>query len=142
MNLLLWIIFIGARKNRRQRRGTLLATTAHCHTHMFSFNHNRHAPRFETILNGVSHLRSNAFLCLQSLGKNIHDPRNFGKSKHTAIGQLAYMGLSDNRHHVVLAVRMERNVTHYDHIVVTRDFLKSASKFFCRILIIPGKQLG
>src|SRR5690606_33744333 len=72
--------------------------------------------------------------------ENIHDAGNLGKANHLVIGQIGDMRLADDRHHMVLAMRMERDVLYEDEIVIAADFLENRTEDFFRAFRIACEQ--
>ena len=49
--------------------------------------------------------------------------------------------LADERHHVVLAVRIERDVAHQHHVLVAADLLEGRRQHLGRIVAVAGIKL-
>jgi hypothetical protein len=52
------------------------------------------------------------------------------------------MGLADDRHHVVFAVRKEWDVPDQDHVVVAGNLFEGAAKHVFRVHIIAGEKFA
>src|SRR5258708_39772116 len=51
------------------------------------------------------------------------------------------MRASDDRRHVVLAMRLEADVAQHDHVVITFDFLEGAGQIFFGILRVTREPV-
>ena len=56
-----------------------------------------------------------------------------------ADGQIGDMRLADERHHVVLAMRIEGDVPHQHDVVIALDLLESPVEHLGRVLVVAGK---
>ena len=75
-------------------------------------------------------------LRLQAMGEDIDDAGNLGQADDLAVRQIADMRLADDRHHVVLAMRMELDVADDDEIVIAGDLLEGAAELFRRAHVV------
>jgi hypothetical protein len=63
-------------------------------------------------------------------------------ANHTVVRQIGDVGLSDKRHHMMLAVGAERNVANKDYIVIAADFLEGLGQDGARVHVIAGEELA
>ncbi|VTZ59980.1 conserved hypothetical protein [Sinorhizobium medicae] len=107
---------------------------------MLGFDHHRHAPGHEGLIDGPGDLRRHCLLRLQAAGVNIDDTGDFGKAEHATVRQVGDMGLADNRHHMVLAMRIERDVLFEHDIIVAGDFLEGSAEHVFRREIVAAEN--
>ena len=58
------------------------------------------------------------------------------------VGQIADVHAPDDRRHVVLAMRLERDVAQHDHLVVAADFLERAAQILGRIDLVAREPVA
>src|SRR6185503_11434729 len=56
------------------------------------------------------------------------------------VREVAHVRLADDRHHVVLAVALEADVGHDDHLVVALDLAERAGEHVAGILLVAGEE--
>ena len=91
-------------------------------------------------IQGVSDLRCNSLLNLQTPGIGLDDPCQLGDTDDSVARQIADMGPPDDRRHVVLAVRNEPDVTQQNHFVIPGEFLGRPLQQLVRIFAISGNH--
>ena len=81
------------------------------------------------------------FLRLQAVGKQVDDPCDLRQPHDLSVRHVAHMGAADDRHHVVLAMAVEGDVAHHDHVVIALHVLERAPQIGERILFVAGEHL-
>jgi hypothetical protein len=74
--------------------------------------------------------------------EDLHHAGDLGKAQHPAVRKVGDMRLADDRHHMVLAMREERNVFHQHHVVIAGDFLEGAAEHVLGGKVIAGEELA
>ena len=109
---------------------------------MLGLDHHTHAVRLQHVHNGVGDFRCHFFLNLQATAKTLNHAGQLGNA-HDAIGrQIGHMGATDDRQHVVFAVRDETDVLQDHQFVITADLFEGALQIFARVGMIALKQLA
>ena len=80
-------------------------------------------------------------LRLQSARVNIDQAGEFREPHHAVHRFVGDVRLTDERHHVVLAVRIERDVAHQHEIVVLADLAEGAIEHVGRALAVTAVKL-
>ena len=113
---------------------------AHRHAHVLCLNHHGDTARIEHVVHGVDDLRRHGFLRLQAAAIDIHQTRKFGEA-HDAIGWvIGDMCLARERHHVVFAMRVKRNVAHEDHVIVAVNIAENLVEYIFRLLAVTFEE--
>ncbi len=84
------------------------------------------ATRLQHLLDAARDLRGHFFLDLEAARIGFDHAREFRDPDHCTIGDVADVGLADDRRHVVLAMAFVFDVAQHDHLVVAGDFLEGA----------------
>jgi NifU-like protein involved in Fe-S cluster formation len=87
-------------------------------------------------------LRSQMLLRLQAVRVDIDQPRQLRQADHTIGRGVGDMRLAEERHHVMLAVRIEADVPHQDEIVIARGLAKGAVKHLDRAFVVALVDLA
>src|ERR1019366_8645178 len=110
-DLLGGIVAKDAGELRRDGFGAVFANAAHGHAQMLRLDHDGAAARAQIPVDRAGNLSGQCLLRLQPLGVDIDQPRELGKSNDSNLGRVVGdMRHAEERHHVMLAVRRERNV--------------------------------
>ena len=78
----------------------------------------------QRLVDGVGDLRRQALLRLQAAGEDVDDAGELRQPDDALRRVVGDVRLADERHHVVLAMRLERDVAHEHDVVVAADFLE------------------
>ncbi len=97
--------------------------------HMCSASSITATPRgHEARLERIGDLRRHRLLRLQPTREDVDEPGELGKADHAAGRVVGDVRLAEERHHVVLAMRVERDVAHEDDVAVAFDLLEDVVK--------------
>jgi hypothetical protein len=100
-----------------------------------------HAARLQDLLQRVGDLRRQLLLDLQAMGIGIDHTGELADADHALVRQVADMNPADDRHHVMLAVRLEPDVAQRHDFVVALDLLEGPLQHVARILVIAREEL-
>ena len=122
--------------------GAGLADAAHGHAQVFAFDDDDRAARFEVGDEGFDDLGGQAFLDLGAAGEHVHQPRQFAQPGDLPVvrGNVAHMRHPVERHQVVLAGGVERNVLDQDQFLVVQ--VEGGGQDFRRVVVQPGEHFG
>ena len=81
-------------------------------------------------------------LGLQAMGEDIDDARDLGQADNLAVRQIADMRLADDRHHMMLAMRVECYVLDDDEVVIAGDFLEGAAELLGRAHVVAVEHFA
>ena len=95
-----------------------------CHAFVRRLNHNADAMGLESGVEAIGDLRRHFFLNLQAARKCVDQTGELGDADHPVARQISDVNASDNGCYVMLAMRLETNVTQQDHFVITTDLLE------------------
>ena len=87
----------------------------------------------------VGDLRGQPLLHLEAAGEAVKHPRELADPDHLVVRQVGDRRLADDRRHVVLAVRLERDVLQQHDLVIAADFLEGAAKMLRGIFLIAAR---
>jgi NifU-like protein involved in Fe-S cluster formation len=93
-------------------------------------------------LDRLGDLRRHRLLRLQPARIDLDDAGELRQADHAAARVVADMDLADEGHHVVLAMRIERDVADEDHVLVAVDLLEDALEHVARVLAIALVELA
>lgn len=85
---------------------------------MRGFDDDRDATRFQRGFDGVRDLRRKRLLNLQALGEGVDDARQFADADNPACGQIGDVRAAENRHDMMLAMRLYADVAERDHFII------------------------
>ncbi len=125
-HLLARIVAERAGELRRDRRRAGLLHAAHRHAGMLGLHHHGDAARPQDLVDRGRDLRRQVLLRLQPACIDVDQPRDLGQADHALDRQVGDVRLAGERHHVVLAVRRERDVPDEDEVVVGPDLGEGA----------------
>src|SRR5262252_4415901 len=92
---------------RRHGQCTGLLDAAQRHAGMLRFHHDRDTARLQYLLDRTRDLRGQVLLRLQAPRVHVDQPRQLGEPDHPFDRSIGDVRLAVERHHVVLAMRME-----------------------------------
>ena len=101
---------------------------------------------FEILPDAVGDLRGQPLLHLQPARKGLQHARELGDADDMVARQIGDMRLADDRRHVMLAMRLERDVLEQHDLVIAADFLEDAREMIGRIvgialaIFLPGAR--
>ncbi len=85
--------------------------------------------------------RRHLLLDLQAAGVDLDNPGELADADDPTIGQVADVSLADDRHHVVLAMALERDVLEHDDLVVAADLLEGPADRLDRLVLVAAEEL-
>jgi hypothetical protein len=94
--------------------------------------------RLQPLLRRVRDLTGHAFLDLQAPGIQLDKAGNFGKTDDTVAWHICHMRDAAEWQHVMLAKRVERNITH--GIAVTADLVECRTEDIAWLFPVPGEE--
>jgi hypothetical protein len=115
------------RDQRRGARRSFHARGAHApaaHAGVAGLDDHGHAQGLEIVPQAIGDLRRKPLLHLQSPGEAVQHPRQLGDPHHPVARQVGDVRLADDRGHVVLAVRLERDVLQQHDVVIAAHLLE------------------
>ena len=95
-----------------------LLHTSKCHAGVGCLDDNSHSKWIESILDTVADLCRESFLNLQTTGEGLDHSGNLAQSGNLSIRDICNVGLTDERHHVMLAGRVEFDILHEHHLLI------------------------
>ena len=107
---------------------------------MFGFHHHGNAARLQHVANRVGDLRIKMFLGLQAQREHFDQARELRQADDTFGRQIGDVRGADERHHVMFAVRVKRNVAHQHHVVVAAGLRERAVEDFVGAVAIAAEQ--
>jgi len=111
----------------RDHRDAVLTHTTRCHAMMRCLDDHADAFRLEHILNAMGDLCGHGFLYLQAARECLDNTGEFADADNVAIRQVANVGPADDRRHVVLAMRLELDISQDNHFIVAVDFIERSA---------------
>jgi len=87
----------------------------------------------------VGDLRGQSFLDLRAMREVIDDASQFGNPHDLSVGEIRDVGVTFERHQVMLAHRVERDVPQEDHFVVSLS--EGGRQVLSRVFGQPAKKL-
>src|ERR1035437_1745966 len=108
----------GPEHTARDHRSTALLHATHGQTEVLCFYDYAHPVGVQTILEEVGDLLGHSLLDLQPAGVHLHHARDLGQADYAATRQITHRGGPEERQHVVLAQRVERDALDDDHLAV------------------------
>ena len=121
-------------KGRGNRCRALLLDAAHRHAHVLGLDHHRHAARMQGVVDRMGDLRGHGFLGLKPAAENFDHAGNLRQAQNLAVGKIGNMCLANDRHHVVFAMREERNILDQNDVVIAGNFFKGTAKLVFGVL--------
>ncbi len=118
-----------------------LGDAAHRHAGVLGLEHHGDAARLEDLLDRGRDLRGQVLLRLQAPRIDVDQPRDLGQAHHALGRHIGDVRLAGERHHVVLAVRIERDVAHQHEIVVAAGLRERAVEHLGRAFLVAAEQL-
>ena len=97
----------------------LLLDATRFHAQVTRSDDNANTLRLQVFLEGIGDLIGQAFLNLQATGEGIDHTRQLAQSDDLAVRNISNGRRAEERGHVVLAMRIERNVLDDHHLVAT-----------------------
>ncbi len=103
---------------------------------MLGVDHHGDAVRTEIVPDASGDLGGQALLHLQSPRIAVQYARELGDADDAVAGKVGDRRLSGDRRHMMLAMRLERDVAQQDDLVIAADLCKGARQVHRRILVI------
>ena len=122
-----------------ERAGLLHA--AHRHAGVLGLDHHGDAARLQDLVDRGRDLRGQVLLRLQAPRVDVDQPRDLGQADDAPDRHIGDMRLAGERHHVMLAMRIERNIAHQHEVVVAAGFREGAVEHLGRAFLVAGEQL-
>lgn len=119
----------------------MLAYTACRHALVLTFDNHADALRFQDVLYAMGDLRGHRLLHLQPPREGLYDAGELADSDDLSVRQVADMDFAEYGSEVMLAVRLEVNVSQDDHLVIAVHFLKSAAEEVDRVLTVAAEPV-
>jgi len=88
---------------------------------MLTLYHDSHTLWSENFTKGKCDLLSETFLDLETASKHFRNAGEFGETEDLAVGDIPNVHLSEERHKVVLAERVDFDVADDDYVVVSKE---------------------
>ena len=108
------------------------------HALMLGLDHHGDAARLQRLVDCGDDVAGQPLLRLQAAGEDLDDAGELRQADDLVVGRVVGdVRLADERHHVVLAVGVERDVADEDHVVVGADVLEGAVE---RLVRRPGRS--
>ncbi len=120
----------------------MLFDAPHRHAHVLGFEHHGGAARIDGLVDGLDDLGCQVFLGLQPLGEHVGDARQLGEAHNAIMGQIGDMGLAHERHHVVLAMGMERDIAHQNDVVIAADLGKGRFQHSLGVFFVAREKFA
>jgi len=130
------------RQLARRRPRMWLAYAAVAHTEVSRLNNHRDAQRLEMLLNAVGDLCGQLLLHLESLGKDLHNFRQFRETDNASARDVGNVCLADKRNHVMFAVAVNVDSCEQHHLVVPLNLRECARQFLRGIHRVANKMLS
>src|SRR5207249_11687574 len=96
----------------------LFLYATHHHAQMPRFNHHAYSLRLDGTLDGFCNLHGEAFLDLQSAGKDVYNAGNLAQTNHLAVWDIGHMDFAEERQDMMLAQTEHFYIFNDDHLVV------------------------
>jgi hypothetical protein len=112
-----------------------------CHALMLGLDDDRDTSRCERLFDTSADLCGHGFLCLETACISINDPCQLANAHHPVFGQISDLGGSDNRHHVMFAMRLKGDVPQEHYIVIAMNLFEGSCEQCRGIDSIPAEEL-
>ena len=115
--------------------------TAQRHALVLGLDHHGDPARFQRLVDRRDDLAGQAFLGLEAAGEDVDDAGELREPNDFFTGIVGDMGLADERHHVVLAMRKEGDVTDEHDVVVAAEIFEGAIQRILGGLAVAGVEV-
>src|SRR6185295_15315098 len=97
--------------------------------------------RLEVFVDRRDHLRREVLLRLKAARIHVDHARDLRQSNNAFVREVREVRTTDDRKHVVLTVRVERDVTNQDEIIEMTDLAEGAIQHVLRALLITREEI-
>jgi hypothetical protein len=129
-----------AREAGGQGPGAFLADPAHGHAHVLGVGVHRDAARLQHLVDRLGDLHRHRLLGLQAAREHVHDAGELRQADDAGARVIGHVHDAVERQHVVLALGVERDVAHDDHVAVSLDLLEHTVEHLRRVLGVSGVE--
>jgi hypothetical protein len=79
-------------------------------------------------------------LDLEAAGVDFDEASELADADDPVIRQIGEMAAADDRHHVMLAVRLQADIAQHDHLVVAVGLLEGLAQDLDRVVLVAGEE--